>query len=355
MIYGSPYRTGPMRFSRRWWANVPRDLFWVALVSVLVWVYAERKVTETKTFVTAIRLTAGKSTEWVVLDKTEWGGVVYKVEGSREALDRYQQQVKQSVSYDVSPHVAGNGRPFPRELAVPTRDILNQERTITQMGLKVTSADPEAINVRLDRLRRETVPVELVYSNAELVGPPTPKAEIAVAASKWQEILKIEPAPSLRTVEKDLSGRPTGQEILVTFDIIPEIATVPVTLQQASIEAPVTISQTTKTVSMTVSVRVLSPGDWEDIRKFDLIQKDRAEWRPEVKITGATKDLAALQPKDVDAYIVLTDDDKNPVESWLLPRPVQVRFPPGLQVRLEGSPPTVTFKLQKRPEVSAAP
>ena len=356
MIYGRLHSSASDFLSRHRWAGTMRDLFWVALVSVLVWVYADRKVTETKTFVTSIRLTTGKSADLVVLDKAEWRGVIYKVEGSREALDRYERRVKESVTYDISAQVAGDAKAFPCDVAIPTRDILNQDRSVNEGGLKVTSADPEAINARLDRLVNVSVPVELVYSKAELVDPPTPNVEIAISESKWREIGRTEPNAKLRTVEKDLSGKPAGKAAPVTFDIIPEIANMPVTLPHASIEVPVTISQVTDTISMTVTVRVLTmPGDWEDSRKFDLIQKDKAEWRPEVRITGPTKELVALQPKDIDAYIVLADDDKKPVESWLPPHPVQVRFPPSMQVRLDGSPPTVTFKLQKRSESPTSP
>jgi len=357
MIYEGPYRTAEMRFSRRWWTQLARDLFWVALVSVLVWVYADRKVTETKTFVTTVRLTTGKSADLVVLEKTEWRGVIYKVEGSREALDHYERQAKESVSYDVSPQVAGDAKAFPRAISISVAEVLNQDRDIAGRGLKVTSAEnPDTITARLDRLRTVAVPVELVYSKAELVDPPKPTVEIAVPESNWQEILKAQPNPAIRTVEKDLSGKPAGKPIPVTFDLIGEIASVSVRLGQNSIEVPVTISQTTDTIAMTASVRVLMmSGDWEDLRKFDLVVKDKAEWRPEIRITGATKDLVTLQPKDIEAYIVLTDDDKKPVESWLPPKPVQVRFPAALGLRLDGNPPTVTFKLQRRPEAAVTP
>jgi hypothetical protein len=36
-------------------------------------------------------------------------------------------------------------------------------------------------------------------------------------------------------------------------------------------------------------------------------------------------------------------------------RPVQVRFPPGLQVQLDGPPPQVSFRLDKRSDTAASP
>ena len=53
------------------------------------------------------------------------------------------------------------------------------------------------------------------------------------------------------------------------------------------------------------------------------------------------------QGGDVQAYLVLTDDDKKPVSWWS--RQVEVRLPQKLNLSLLGAPPTVTFKLEKLP------
>ena len=50
----------------------------------------------------------------------------------------------------------------------------------------------------------------------------------------------------------------------------------------------------------------------------------------------------------MQAFVVLTEDDKKPVESWLI-RQIEVRLPRRLSLSLVGTNPSVSFKLEKAP------
>jgi hypothetical protein len=56
----------------------------------------------------------------------------------------------------------------------------------------------------------------------------------------------------------------------------------------------------------------------------------------------------------VQAFVELSEDDKQPVESWL-ERQVQIRFPPDTQLQLAGEAPMLQFKMVKRNGQPAAP
>ena len=116
------------------------------------------------------------------------------------------------------------------------------------------------------------------------------------------------------------------------------------------------ITQRTQTKQLLVSVGTISPPAWSWDGTWDKYklqgEADSLEWRKEITIRGAKKDLDRIEAKDIDAYIELTEDDKEPV-SWLS-RPLIVSFPPGLAVELVGDPPAVSFKLVERAEAPPA-
>jgi hypothetical protein len=339
-----PYKLEFANYSRQWWLGVVKNFLWVALVTVLIWIYADMKFTDTKTLPMTVHLTADS----LALMSNDEVRVIFKIEGSRETLDRYEREMKNSMVFDVSKELD------PGEHRLMVLDIINNDPNIAKAGLRVTSTDPKEIGVVLERQVHQDMPVELEVSGAELADMPTRTVGITVAESNWNEILARQPKPVLKTKEKDLKNKEPGKPIVVTFEIIPEIAGIPVKLDQSTIEVPVEITQRTDKKKLTVSVRVLALPDWEDARKYDLVRKDPLEWRPEITVSGARTDLDKLDAREVDAYVVLHEDDKKFMETWTT-RTVQVRFPPGLQVQIDGPLPQVSFRLDTRPEVPPRP
>ncbi|MFA6133577.1 MAG: hypothetical protein WC869_06125 [Phycisphaerae bacterium] len=332
------------RFSRQWWLTFLKNSLWVGLVTLLIWIYADLKFTDSKQLRTTLRLKASN----LALLSTGEVRVAFRLEGSREGLDRYERDMKEYIVYDAAREFSAG------QHQVRVRDILNNDPVIAKAGLRVTSTSPETIEVILDNPIHETVPILPVVANAELVEQPQRTVGITVAKSLWEEILRRQPKPVLKTNEVDLKNRETGKPINITFELAREIEGFPVKPDTDSVEMPVEISQRTDKKKLTVTVRVLVLPDWDDLRKYDFVRKDPLEWRPEIVVTGPRADLDKLDPKDVEAYIVLREDDKKFMETWTA-RPVQVRFPPGLQLQIDGSPPVVNFRLDRRNEIVPTP
>ncbi len=341
------HKSKPVRFTGPWiWQKLP-SLFWLALITLLIWVYADMKFNDTRALTTKIRLTAPKASDLVILFPPDVE-VRFELEGSRESLDTFQGELKESVVYEL--HDVGPGME-----QLPTRDILNEAAGIVQSGLRLVSVQPRVINLRLDRLEHRELPVELVYSDVELTDPPAVLMNVTAAQSQWAQILARQPSPVLRTVNRSLKNLETGKPITVEFEIVLDIAGIPVRPDQKTLSIPVTIRQRTDKKVLTVTVTAQVPPDWlNGLQAFELVQEAPLEWRPEITVTGAVADLDRLDAKSVDAYIILVEDDKKPVESWLS-RQVQIRFPPELDVRVEGDRPTVQFRLEQRPQLPPAP
>lgn len=353
MMAALHYRSNVPRFSRPWWPEGVKTLLWVAGVTILIWVYADMRFTDHRTLTVALRLVAPATSRTAILGANNAPteavetNVEFKVEGSREQLDRLEREYRDTVTWDVTRNYE------PGAHAVSVREILDADLKIAQRGLRIISAAPAAIDIRLEPLLRQVVPVELVVSGADLSEPPqAPPVGVLVPRNLWEQITAKGPAV-LKTKEVDLSGRPTGK-VEVTFEIFPEIAGVPVRLEQETVKVSLDIRQRTAKKDLTVTVRVMTLPDWDDLKNYDLVRKDALEWRPEITVTGSKTDLDKLDAKDVEAYVVLREDDRKPTETWIS-RAVTIRFPPGLTVQLDGAPPQVSFRLDKRPAETPAP
>ncbi|MCJ7544963.1 MAG: hypothetical protein MUP47_10470 [Phycisphaerae bacterium] len=336
----------------RWTAGV-RTALWVAVVTVLIWVYADMRFTDHRTLTATLRLVAPAASQMALIAANDAivdavdTRVQFKVEGSREQLDRFEREYQDSVLWDVTRDYT------PGQHTVNVREALSADPQIAERGLRVISAEPASVPFRLDSLVHQTVPVELGVSGADLAEPPSaPPVGVTVPQGLWDQIVAKGPAV-LKTKEVDLSGRPTGP-VEVTFEIFPEIAGVPVRLDQNTVKATLDIRQRTAKKNLVITVRVLVLPDWDDLRNYELVRKDALEWRPEITVSGPKTDLDKLDAKDVEAYIVLREDDRKPMETWAA-RAVTIRFPPNLQVQLDRAPPQVNFRLDKRPAESASP
>lgn len=340
----------PSRFSRRWWLGCARTALLVTIVTVLIWVYADLEFTDTQQLRATILLTADSNQDLVILSKRDIE-VTFTLKGNRGALDLFQQKL--SADGAVIPFNVASNHAHGRH-SLSTAEILRNAAGAFEAGLIVVDAAPAIVDFHLDRRVRHDVPVEFVYSNASLVEAPKLTMAVSVAASQWQEILATQPTPTLRTVNVDLAGKPSGERLEIEAQVVPFIGDVRVEPAGTTVLVPIEISQPTATRTIAVTVRVLAPPDWTDVwREYDLVRKDPLEWRPKITVSGSKKDLEQLGPDSIHAYVELTETDKDPV-SWL-ERDVQLQFLKGLQIQLVGETPKVHFKLQERAAMPMMP
>jgi len=344
------------RFSRRWWFSGARSAFWIAIVTALIWVYADMEVTEPADLRATITLTAGNNPNLVILS-TKRVEVAFKVRGNHSSLAAYNRELKKAGSlivYDVSDRSPG------RRHIIRIADILKDEGGLAKAGLTIESASPEILSLDLDRrILVGDIPVEFVYTGATLVGPAAvrpAKVPVRVAETRWKEIATqlAGKKPSLKTVAVDLKNHEKDKPIKVPAEIISSIADVPVEPETTSVTVTLQISELTDTKTITVGVRVDCPPDWmedDTWTQYTLVRKDPLDWRKKITLAGPKKDLDRLGLNGVDAYVTLLDSDKKPLASWLS-REVKLRFPKDFQLKLIGDKPTVNFKLVQRPAPS---
>ena len=332
--------SGPL--GRAWWADKAREILWVALVAVLIWVYADMEFTRERSFTVVVDL-ASSDPDLALLSASQLE-VSLALQGNIASLENFE-RLSGSIRYDVSQY-----GPSQAPIAIPTREILLQTAEIGKAGLTLVSCTPSSISIRLDEVLAKELPVEFRHTGATVAGAVvTPsKVRVRVAQSQWQEILRRTATPTLRTETVNLQKVDTAKPFPV--EIEPVVAGVPVGPQRETVEVQVQVAELTKTRTLSVPVRVMAPASWSTDGTWDqyvLERKNASDWtHKEIVVEGSTKDIDRLVPEAVDAYVVLTDNDKKPTESWWK-GDVVVRFPAEMNVKLV-SKPTLDYRLAKR-------
>lgn len=340
----------PDRFSRLWWLARIRGAAWVVLVTTFLWIWADVEFTDEMEMSATLQLSTAPSSNLVLLSKSRVR-VSFKVQGRQRSLEQLQQRLQSPDA--VVKYVVSEGE---EDLSV--RDILNRDRMIVGEGLTVLSSSPNNVAVRLDRkIYLPDIPVQFEYKGAHgsKVEIDPPKMGIHVAQSDWQAILRVEPSPVLKTKQVDLKSVVDPSKPF-QVEVIPQIAGLAVEPDQPTVRVSVKIVTLTEQQEIVVPVQVLQPPSWlEDgtWKEYSLSRQTRTEWRVTLTVSGPRADLDRLKPESVRAYITLTDEDKKPV-SWLT-RQVDVQLPGDLNLRLLGTPPTVTFKLEKNVPAGMVP
>ncbi len=332
----------------------------MVIVTVLVWVYADMEFTQTADVAMTVRLNTAGSKEAVLTSENLTREVTFQLRGSRSDLDKFVKKFRgQVVDLDLS------SRPGFRpglNQEIDSVAVLENVSEVTELGLRVVSGRPAKIrDINVEKLEARNLPVEFIYKGVELDAVPIAQVQVKAPESRWEVI----PGKSaIRTIEKDLTDLPIGETGDVTFQLIAAIGAEPIELDQAELTVSVKVVRRTAAATETIpiTVRIIAPAEWSEEgqegvwAQYKLVRKDRLEWRGKVTVTGPRKDIDILKTdntKTIDAYIVLTDSDTEPIDSWSS-RPVTLRFPPDLQIQLASgqTEPIVQFRLEKRAAVT---
>jgi len=345
----------------RWWVW-GTTFFWVAVATILVWIHADMEFTRIDNVTVNVRLHTESSPNLVLLSKptadpeaavisdikTE---VAFELRGNRSDLDSFVgRHHNASFEYDLSRALGPGDNQQIAAIKVVSKEFRDD---IEQFGLSLRSAT--AIEgIHIDQRVRRKVPVVFDYIGAELVEEPKLTMGVWARRAQWEKIKRALAESGgraeLRTVKKNLKGAEKGKPIDVSAEIIRNIADVPVEPEQTTIPVRIEIRELTDKKTIQVTVRFVIPYTWLEDGTWDQYkltrEKQQTTWVKEIEVTGTREDLARLNPMDVDAYVVLTEDDKKPGSWWT--RQVKFRFPPDLKVQLTGKPPEVKFKLEPR-------
>ncbi len=347
------------RFSREWFMQSLRTAAWVAVITVLVWVYADIHFTD-KEYITAILHFHTNSDSKVVLLSESRIPITFRIKGNRYYMDRFINRLA-GVNSILEFDVAGAKEYKPgQKYQERTANLMSKLAAFRGSGLEIISARPARIDIHMDNtLLVPDVQVEFKYSGAVLAEDPRiepARIELRLPASLRQ---KIDPKKiTLMTRTVDLSGKAAGKTETVKVVVLPPSNLNHVKLKPRKVTVTFKVGQQTDSRKFTVTVAVQSPKAWlmdGTGSKYELQTPPPENWTRQITVAGNRIDLDKLSAENIQAYIVLTDNDLKPVKSWW-PGKVKVRFPEGLKVSLaEPAPEDLMYRLVKRGEAPAPP
>ncbi len=347
------------RFSRQWFAQGLRTCAWVAVITILVWVYADIHFTADEDVVATLRIHTGLSNEIALLSRSDVS-IKFHLKGKRNSIDRFLDRLSTNKSVlTYNPARALSAGQHRERVAEILADLVE----LRDSGLEIVWARPRDIDIYLDnfedlpgvRVKPEFGGV--VLDGSARVEPSNiklriPKSQMKNISSQNQLFVPTKPI-------NPGDDAAVGETRTVKVEVLPPPGISHARLIPSMVSVTFKIGQRTSSRKIKVSVGITMPKSWLDgdfWSKHEAQAKHGETWTRLITVSGSPIDLEKLTAENIQANINLTESDKQRVglASWW-PGKVKVQFPAGLKIRLAEPIPDIEYRLVKRSESPAPP
>jgi hypothetical protein len=138
-----------------------KSLLWVAPLTALIWIYAERQQQYTlPNQVLPVEVVSGDPNQFALVQRPIDGNVVVTLRGPKAAIDRVTEQLKlQAGGGPIQIRADRTGRDGEQNLIIPTARI-GQDKRFLDAGITIVSAQPESLVVRLEPMVDWDLPIQ---------------------------------------------------------------------------------------------------------------------------------------------------------------------------------------------------
>jgi hypothetical protein len=280
-----------------------KTMAWVAPLTILIWVYAEREGTATQPDV-EIHVGVEQMPNRVLTvlyppDK----GFVLELSGPRTRIEHVNDMINRN--FTIKPILAED-TPTPFSTQVPVTSLIGNITEFKNEGISVIRCVPEYMTVSVDTLVQKELPVRLGAGATNIVqatfNPPTIKVSGASEAMKKLPMVDGQPAVIVDVANLPSAHTP-GQHADQTVALVPvdgvsfsnDNVLATFNVEEQDVELPVPGSE--------ISVQLLNPGDFGDRYKitYDGILGGT------VKLTGPSEGIDAVKKGKLIGVLDLTD------------------------------------------------
>lgn len=336
-----------------------REFGLVALVTILIWLFAEAESvrTEVRTVSIEIRATPDSLKVVALAQDQNWTGTVQvKFEGSNSAIERIRQVLQAPIVL-----VPGDGLPLEAgEHPVDLRQALGRRQSIRGLGVTVAEVTPAFVQVQIDDLVSVEVVVRVEIDEAVVLESPPELLRSTVTLwlpAALRDDLGESPEAIARLEVRDLEGLPEGlrQEKVIRLDPPEAVRGLAgVRLDPPQVTVALTLRSRTETYeipSVPVHVRlpavevnnwiVKIPGDRQSLLNISVSGPS--------ELIKRIRDGAHPDPIRIVAVVVLTPDD---LEQAITQKEAVFKTLPGL-LRFEAADLVVPLEITRRPNPAA--
>ncbi len=337
------------RFSRQWFMDCLRTFCWVAVITVLIWVYADITQTEEQSVSLSLEVRGGSGRDVVLLGASNVP-VQARFRGSRHAIGRFAARfADRSLPFDTS-------KLPPKRNELETAALLSRMPQVRQAGLTVLSARPASIHIELAALVLVSAPIRFEYTGGEPsdVKIEPDRVELYVPARYRGQI------DTLGTETVDLRDKSAEKTHVTEVKVRAPTGVPGCRLKTHTVKVSFKVGRQIVTKKFNVPLAVQSPRAWlsDDTWTQYKLEIKGKELTQEIAVRGHRIDLEKLRAGGIRAYIVLTEDDKRALDSWL-PGQVRVQLRQDRDLKAKHleviDPPKVEYRLVKRSKAPSPP
>jgi hypothetical protein len=344
------------QFGPGWFWSGLRTWAWVAVITVLVWMYADIQFTEIRELRGALRITA-PSKDLVLLSAKDLA-VTFRVKGNRQEIDQFADRLAGAggvLTFDASALEPGQLH------AERLTDVLTQTKEFREQagGLTILQATPRDVEVLLDVLRPKPATLELDTGGANVEDVKfEPDNQLIVKAPSTQ-LDKLPDPLVLRTAPLgDLRDLPPGKTETRQLRIVLPQRLDFLVLPKQTVQVSFKTVQQAEKRKFKLVVNVQPPRPWLDDgtwAKFTIQTNPPDDWTREITLVGSRDDLDKLATRagELSAFIVPTEGDKagsGAAAGWI-PGQIHVWIPTDLKLRPDDEKiKPIEYRLVKKPE-----
>ncbi|HXE56107.1 MAG TPA: hypothetical protein VN541_23985 [Tepidisphaeraceae bacterium] len=338
-------------FSRESLISSFKSLLWVAPLTVLIWIYAEREQLVTQPMVgVAIEAPSAEAGRVVSLVGLPGGIVHVELRGPQAGVDQAKEWLEsRQVPLEVD-HNLSEG-----EHEINLQAELNQLQQVAKNGVTVERCDPPSVMVNVDPMTDVEVEVRVRPEDLRrLVGPPVftpskvkvigPRSVIAAAGSSAsQPGSQFVAYASLKPFSQQLSV--PGKHDFSSVPLSVNIDNPHVILSPVTVSATLVVKQADQRLTLP-RVRLLqaSPPETFATKKYEVVFPQTLTG---VTVVGPEEQIAKLRNEEVVPWAVFQPDYLSTEGDHTAP--LTFEFPPGVQLSPEDANRTVTYTLKLRP------
>jgi hypothetical protein len=330
-------------FSREQLLSSLRSLVWVAPLTVLIWIYAEREQVDRAPAQLQVEVRSGSPGQVARLADSGGGRVIATIRGPKAKVSQAVEALQAGVPVQI--FIGGGRQPGFHDIEIPA--LIERDPRLRDNGLSVVTCNPGMIRVEVDALREELLDVKIRPDVQPLLnGPPLfdpPKIKVTAPASAFDKAAK-----GAAYVEAELPQdlRTPGRHGPVAIRISVAGLTGPdVTPRQTSVNATFEVRDADeRTVLNSIPVKMLITPELGDAYK---VTADR-KFDQGVPVYGSPEAIRQLKNGELsvkpEASFSVTSAD---VPAGKVTRKLEYVLPDGIHM-LEQDKKTINFTITPR-------
>jgi hypothetical protein len=330
-------------------AGFLKTLIWVAPLTLLIWVYAEREQNVTQSgIIVPIEVRTSDPNRIVTLRGPADKNLVLELYGPRAKLDHIRDLLKPTASGDAPLVIDIDQQIASGENKQTTISQINNNTVFKNNGITVKSAQPPSLVVDIDTYEERDVPVRASPEAAKMLSEKTrfiPES-VRLRAPKSQ----IDSHPNELFVYADLTNRPElkknpqGEVKLEDVRLYWPVSKENVHIKPVTVVANLDVkAQNARTTIKSVTIFKKTPLGLED--SFDVKYTNTIN---NLEVTGPRDQIDAIDNNSFkpEALVEVTSFDKN---NEPLHKPLKIELPPGVTLTPESAARAANWEVTKVP------